>query len=65
MQEDTYQYAGRHLINMEEGTKLVWRKTLMHINEGNPLFARESCICNEGNAHGTQGERTNKAYLHP
>ena len=48
MQEDTYQYAGRHLIN-----------------EGNPLFVRESCICNEGNAHGTQGEHTNKAYLHP
>ena len=60
MQEDTYQYAGRHLINMEEGTKLVW---IPFINM--PLFARESYICNEGNAHGTQGERTNKAYLHP
>ena len=34
---------------MEEGTKLVYRKTLTDINEGNPLFARESCICNEGN----------------
>ena len=27
---------------MEEGTKLVCRKTLIHINKGNPLFARES-----------------------
>ena len=27
---------------MEEGTKLVCRKTLIHISKGNPLFARES-----------------------
>ena len=29
--------------------------TVLHINKGNPLFARES----KGNAHGTQGERSN------
>ena len=26
MEEDSYQYAGRH--------SLVWRKTLMHVNKG-------------------------------
>ena len=31
--------------------------TVMHINEGNPLFARES----KGNPHGTQGEPSNAA----
>ena len=30
------------LISMEEVKKLVCRKTLIHINKGNPLFARES-----------------------
>ena len=29
--------------------------TVMHINKGNPLFARES----KGNPHGTQGEPSN------
>ena len=45
------------------GTSLVWRNpkviaigdvndsTVMHVNKGNPLFARES----RGNPHGTQG----------
>ena len=27
---------------MEEVKNLVFRKTLIHINKGNPLFARES-----------------------
>ena len=27
---------------MEEVNKLVCRKTLIHINKGNPLYARES-----------------------
>ena len=31
--------------------------TVMHINEGNPLFARDS----KGNPHGTQGEPSNAA----
>ena len=31
-----------HFISMEEVKKLVFRKTLIHINKGNPLFARES-----------------------
>ena len=30
--------------------------TVMHIDKGNPLFARES----KGNPHGTQGEPSNK-----
>ena len=30
------------LISVEEVKKLVCRKTLLHINKGNPLFARES-----------------------
>ena len=29
-------------LYMEEGTSLLCRKTLIHINKGNPLFARES-----------------------
>ena len=33
----------------------VMDSTVMHINKGNALFARES----KGNAHGTQGERSN------
>ena len=43
------QYGGRHLISMREVKKLVCRKTLIHINKGNPLFVSESCICNKGN----------------
>ena len=31
--------------------------TVMYINKGNAIFARES----KGNAHGTQGERSNPA----
>ena len=31
--------------------------TVMYINKGNAFFARES----KGNAHGTQGERSNPA----
>ena len=31
--------------------------TVMHINKGNALFARES----KGNAYGTQGERSDEA----
>ena len=31
--------------------------TVMRINKGNPLFARES----KGNPHGTQGEPSNAA----
>ena len=35
----------------------VMDSTVMHINEGNPLFARES----KGNPHRTQGEHSNPA----
>ena len=41
-------------LDMEKDTYYVWgyplfaRETCI-CNEGNPLFARESCICNEGN----------------
>ena len=35
----------------------VMDSTVMHINEGNPLFARES----KGNPHRTQGEPSNLA----
>ena len=27
-------YAGRHLISMEEGTSLVWRKSKISMQEG-------------------------------
>ena len=48
------------LISMEEPKIItiadVIDSTVMHINKGNPLFARES----KGNPHGTQGEPSNK-----
>ena len=51
----------RHFISMEEPKVItiddVIDSTVMHINKGNPLFARES----KGNPHGTQGEPSNAA----
>ena len=45
----------RHFISMEEPKVItigdVMDSTVMHINKGNPLFARES----KGNPRGTQG----------
>ena len=54
-------YLPRHFLSMEEPKVItigdVMDSTVMHINKGNALFAREST----GNAHGTQGERSNGA----
>ena len=56
---DLPRHVPRHFISMEEPKVItiddVIDSTVMHINKGNPLFARES----KGNAHGTQGERSN------
>ena len=59
MEEVKNYYAGRHLISMEEPKVItiddVIDSTVMDINKGNPLFARES----RGNPRGTQGEPSN------
>ena len=68
MEEVKNYYAGRRLISMQEihismeEVKVITiddviDSTVMHINKGNPLFARES----KGNPHGTQGEPSNPA----
>ena len=51
----------RNFISMEEPKVItigdVMESTVMHINKGNALFARES----KGYAQGTQGKRSNAA----
>ena len=53
--------VAKHFISMEEPKIItigdVIDSTVMHIDKGNPLFARES----KRNPHGTQGEPSNGA----
>ena len=59
MEEPIFTWLARHFISMEKPKAItigdVIYSTVMHINKGNPLFAREF----KGNPHGTHGEPSN------